>query len=60
MLYDRDKANQEMMAQVQAGLLAPERYLGWYYELPADTPEERAKIRAEYMPDLGQLAEGEA
>ena len=59
-LYDRDKANQEMMAQVQAGLLAPERYLGWYYELPAETPEERAKIRAEYMPDLGQLAEGEA
>lgn len=56
-LYDRDKANQEMMAQVQAGLLAPERYLGWYYELPADTPEERAKIRADYMPQLEQLVE---
>lgn len=56
-LYDRDKANQEMMAQVQAGLLVPERYLGWYYELPADTPEERAKIRADYMPQLEQLVE---
>lgn len=56
-LYDRDKVNQEMLTQVQAGLLAPERYLGWYYELPADTPEERAKIRADYMPQLGQLGE---
>lgn len=54
-LYDRDKANQEMFAQVQAGLLSPERYLGWYYELPADTPEERARIRADYMPDIQQL-----
>lgn len=56
-LYDRDKANQEMFAQVQAGLLTPERYLGWYYELPADTPEERAKIRADYMPQLERLVE---
>lgn len=58
-LYDRDKANQEMLAQVQAGLLSPERYLGWYYELPADTPEERAKIRADYMPDIRQLTGGD-
>lgn len=58
-LYDRDKVNQEMLAQVQAGLLAPERYLGWYYELPAGTPEERAKIRADYMPQLARLAEVE-
>lgn len=57
-LYDRNSANQEMLAQVQAGLLAPERYLGWYYELPADTPEERAKIRADYMPDIQQLTSG--
>lgn len=54
-LYDRDKANQEMLAQVQAGLLAPERYLGWYYELPCETQEERAKIRADYMPDIRKL-----
>lgn len=56
-LYDRNLTNQEMLAQVQAGLLAPERYLGWYYELPAETPEERAKIRADYMPQLEQLVE---
>lgn len=56
-LYDRDKANQEMLAQVQSGILTPERYLGWYYELPADTPEERAAIRAAYMPDIRQLTE---
>lgn len=57
-LYNRDKVNQEMLTQVQAGLLAPERYLGWYYERPADTPEERAKIRADYMPDIRQLTDG--
>lgn len=58
-LYNRDKVNQEMLAQVQAGLLTPERYLGWYYEQPANTPEERARIRKDYMPELNDLAEGE-
>lgn len=49
-LYDRDKQNSELMQQVNAGLLQPERYLGWYYELPCDTDAQRAKIRADYMP----------
>lgn len=54
-LYDRDKVNQEMLAQFQMGLLAPERYLSWYYKLPCKTPEDRAKIRADYMADEQQL-----
>lgn len=58
-LYDRDKVNQEMMEQVQAGLLAPERYLSWYYDLPSETPEDRAKIREQYMPELTALTGGD-
>ena len=57
-LYNREKVGQEMLAQVQSGLLAPERYLGWYYNLPCDTPEQRRKIRKEYMPEMAQMEEG--
>lgn len=58
-LYDRDKVNQEMLSQVASGILLPERYLGWYYELPCDTPEDRAKIREDYMPEMEELTGGE-
>ena len=50
-LYDEGKTNQELLDQVQKGLLQPERYLGWYYNLPCDTPVQREKIRKEYMPE---------
>lgn len=50
-LYDEAKTDQELRAQVQSGLLQPERYLGWYYNLPCNTPEDRDKIRKDYMPD---------
>lgn len=56
-LYDEDKTNQELLDQVERGLLAPERYLGWYYDLPHDTPDERAKIRRDYMPELRALSD---
>ena len=46
-----------MMSQVQAGLLAPERYLGWYYNLTFDTEADRAKIRKEYMPEVEEANE---
>ena len=49
-LYDEAKTDQELRSQVQAGLLQPERYLGWYYNRPCATPQDRAKIREEYMP----------
>ena len=50
-LYDEAKTDQELRSQVQAGLLQPERYLGWYYNWPCATPEDRKKIREEYMPE---------
>lgn len=50
-LYDEAKTNQELSSQVSSGLLQPERYLGWYYNLPCETEAERAKIRKNYMPD---------
>ena len=58
-LFDRDKVNQELLAQVQSGLIMPERYLGWYYDLPCETAEERAKIREAYMPELTALTGGD-
>lgn len=56
-LYDEAKTDQELLNQVQRGLLQPERYLGWYYNRPCETPEERAQIRKAYMPET--LVEGE-
>lgn len=56
-LYDEAKTNEELKAQVQAGLLQPERYVGWYHNLPCNTPEERAEIRKNYMPET--LLEGD-
>lgn len=55
-LYDEAKTNSELLSQVQSGLLQPERYVGWYHNLPCNTPEERAAIRKDYMPD--SLEEG--
>lgn len=54
-LYDEEKTFADLKEMVAQGLLQPERLLGWYHNLPCDTPEERAVIREKYMP----LAEGE-
>ena len=51
-LYDEEKVYKEMKEQVSMNLLQPERLLGWYYDLPADTPAQRAKIRKDYMPEV--------
>lgn len=56
-LYDEDKVGQQMLSQEQAGLLKPEIYLGWYYDMPHDTPEEQAAIREKYMPEMERLAD---
>lgn len=56
-LYDEEKTGEELLAQVQAGLLQPERYLGWYYDLPCDTDARRKAIRKEYMPDVKENLE---
>ena len=49
-LYDEEKAYKELKEQVSSGLLQPERLLGWYHNLPCDTPTQREKIRKDYMP----------
>lgn len=50
-LYDEAKTNQELLSQVQAGLLKPERYLAWYHNLPCETDADLENIRKNYMPD---------
>lgn len=50
-LYDEDKVRQRMLSEVQAGLLQPERYMGFVYGLPCDTAAQRTKIRKDYMPN---------
>lgn len=48
-LFDEEKTRQRMLSEVQAGLLQPERYLGFTYKLPCDTAAQRARIRKDYM-----------
>lgn len=56
-LYDEEKAYLEMKEQVSMGLLQPERLVGWYHNMPCDTPEERAKVRENYMPEAVEEVE---
>lgn len=49
-LYDEAEVYKELKEQVSMGLIQPERLLGWYYNMPCDTPDERAAIRERYMP----------
>lgn len=51
-LFDEEKTRQRMLVELQAGLLQPERYLGFTYKLPCDTPAQRARIRKDYMPEV--------
>lgn len=56
-LYDEEKTRVQMLGEVQAGLLQPERYLGHVYNLPCDTSAQRAKIRKDYMPEVADEPE---
>ena len=49
-LYDEDKIWEEYRQMVSMGLIAPEVALGWRFNLPATTEEERQIIRQRYMP----------
>ena len=51
-LYDEDQAWTDYKAMVSAGMLKPEIALGWYFDMPTDTPEDLAAIREKYMPDM--------
>lgn len=49
-LYDEEKLWQGYLQMVDKGLLKPEIALGWRFDQPAQTPQEQAAIRAQYMP----------
>lgn len=51
-LFDEDKLWQEYREMVKDGLIAPEVALGWRFNMPAETNQERAAIRRRYMPEL--------
>lgn len=50
-LHDEDKQWETCMTMVDKGLLAPEVALGWRFQLPAGTAEERKIIRQRFMPE---------
>ncbi len=49
-LYDEDKAWEDYQKMVSSGLLKPEIALGWRFNMPYDTEEERQAIRKRFMP----------
>ncbi len=50
-LYDEEKTWADYKEMVSAGLLAPEVALGWRFNLPSGTQQERSVIRQRYMPE---------
>lgn len=50
-LYDEDQVWTDYKAMVAAGMLKPEIALGWYFDMPTETPEDLAAIREKYMPE---------
>ena len=50
-LYDEDKVWEEYRQMVSMGLVAPEVALGWRFNLPSTTEEEKQIIRQRYMPN---------
>lgn len=56
-LFDRQRVWSEYQSMVSSGLLKPELALAWYFDLPHDTPEDLARIREEYMPEMTETEE---
>lgn len=50
MVRDEEQTWLNYMDMVKAGILLPEVALGWRFNLPADTEEQRAEIRRKFMP----------
>lgn len=48
-LYDEDKTWADYMAMTAAGLIAPEVALGWRFNMPSQTPQQRQAIREKYQ-----------
>lgn len=57
-LFDEDKTWADYMAMVAAGMIRPEIALAWKFNLPWKTPEDLAKIRKKYMPELSDMTDG--
>ena len=53
-LYDEAKEYKELKELSSMGLLQPERLIGWYFNLPCETEEQREKIRKDYMPNVAE------
>ena len=39
-------------------MLKPEIAVGWYFDMPTETPADLRKIREKYMPEIQQMAGG--
>ena len=50
-LFDEEKTWADYKQMVAAGLLAPEVALGWRFNMPSETVEQRCAIRQRYMPE---------
>lgn len=59
-LFDEDKAWADYLDMVARGLLKPEIALGWRFNMPTETAQDLAAIRAKYMPELEQMVEDDA
>lgn len=55
-LYDEDQVWTELKAMVAAGMLKPEIAVGWYFDVPHETPADLQKIREKYMPEIEAMA----
>ena len=55
-LYDEDQTWIDLKAMVAAGMLKPEIAVGWYFDVPHETPEDLQKIREKYMPEIESMA----
>lgn len=59
-LYDEGKTWTDYKAMVASGLLKPEIAVGWYFNLPTETPKDLEEVRARYMPEIEVLSAGDA
>ena len=59
-LYDEGKTWTDYKAMVARGLLKPEIAVGWYFNLPTETPKDLEEVRARYMPEIEVLSAGDA
>ena len=57
-LYDEDQVWADLKGMVAAGMLKPEIAVGWYFDMPTDTPADLEKIRKKYMPEIMEMSEG--